>query len=103
LVPLDVRAQQAAQELRGATMRRRVPQPQGDARATAECLQEPQGGLQEDVPQVLQAEWVLPPGRQAQQPVSPLLEPEAWRGVLSGPLALRQEPEAPARLVLQWG
>jgi hypothetical protein len=103
LVPLDALAQWAVQDLRDATARRRVPQRQDDARPRAECPQEQQGVPQEGVPQVRQVEWVLPAGRKAQQQVWLLLAPEAWREVLSGPLAQRQEPEAPVQLVLQWG
>jgi hypothetical protein len=102
LVPQAEPAQGVVQGLRGATARR-VPRPQDDAWPMAERLQERQGVPQEGVLQALRVEWVLPPGRKAQQQVSPLLEPEAWWLVLSGPLALLAEPEAPVQLVLQWG
>jgi len=58
---------------------------------------------QEDVRQAWQVERVLPQGAKARQQVSPLPALEAWRLVLSGPLAPLEEPEAPAQPVWQQG
>jgi hypothetical protein len=104
LVPLAELAQWVVQEdLQDATARRRVLQPQDDARQTAERLQEQQGVPPEDVRQVRKVELVLSPGGKVRQQVSPLPALEARRPVLSGPLGLLEEPEAPVQPVLQQG